>query len=88
MSARAAQLAKVKAAQAEEEKAAKAPLAPSQGQMDDEEGLAELQMERLSKQTESAPVDTRTPQQREGDSKAQIHLEAISILKSPDILKH
>ena len=84
-SARAAQVARAKAeAKAGAEQAS---LAQPQGQADDEDGL-DLQMESLSKQTESAPVDSRTPQQREAESKAQIHSEAIFITAEPSVFKH
>ena len=66
----------VVAAKAEADETAKASLAQPQGQPDDEDGL-DLQMESLSKRTETVPVDSRTPQEREADSKAQIHCEAI-----------
>ena len=84
-SARAAMVASAKAAKADAAKAQDS-LAQPQGQMDDEDGL-DLQMESLSKQTDSAPVDTRTPQQREADTKAEIHNEAIFITSSAEKLK-
>ena len=88
VSARAAMVASANAAKADAAKAAKASLAQSQGQLDDEDGL-DLQMESLSKQTESecAPVDSRTPQQREAEIQADIHNEAIFITSSAEKLK-
>ena len=85
-SARAAHVARAKEAKAGAEKAARASLAQPQGQLDDEDGL-DLQMESLSKQTGSGPADSRTPQQREAETKAQIHCEAIFITNNAEKLK-
>ena len=84
-SARQSMAASAKAAK-DAEAAEAAALARPQGEIDDEDGL-DLQMESLSKNTESAPVDSRTPQQREAESKADIHLEAMFITNNAEKLK-